>query len=138
MKRLAFILGLLLLSVASAQAQIVVGVTPKLTTADLLQVKNTKGAFLDGYVTTSGVGYLFVFNTTSASVPANGSVTAGIAATNYQDCIYIPAAGTYGLSAFGLQLEQFSTGIYMAWSTTGCGTLTLATTNLLLMKGRAQ
>jgi hypothetical protein len=117
--------------VASAQT-----VTP-CANAQSCQLKATAGTLLDGYVTASGAGYLFIFNSTT--VPANGNVSAGTAPGSYQDCLYLPSAGTFGLTAAGTQPETFAgpgAGIMMVWSSTGCGTLTLATAAFL--KGRVQ
>ena len=97
--------------------------------------KATPGSFLDGYITPNvTAGWLFIFN--SATAPTNGSVTIGNAAGNAQDCIYIPASNSQGLSVTGLPPESFSAGITLAFSSTGCATLTLATP--LFMKARTQ
>lgn len=125
---LAALLALALPSWAIAQIAPVVGASPT------LQIKPSGGVLLDGYVTVASAGYWYVFN--SATAPVNGSVTAGLASGDYQDCIYIANPGSYSLSVVGLPAEPFNAGIYMAWSSTGCGTLTLATPTF--MKGRAQ
>lgn len=77
----------------------------------------------------STAGYVFKFNATS--VPANGAVTAGAASGDYQDCVYVPAYGTYSWSAGGDPPESFSAGITIAFSSTGPGTFTAATASFL-------
>lgn len=80
------------------------------------------------YLTATADSWLYVFNSTTA--PTNGAVTAGIASGNYQDCIKV-ASGTTG-SVGGLPIpERFAAGVYIAISSTACGTLTLATTGNL-------
>ena len=77
----------------------------------------------------STAGYVFKFNSTS--VPANGAVTAGTASGNYQDCVYVPAWATYSWSAGGDPPESFTTGIVIAFSSTGPGTFTATTAAFL-------
>lgn len=113
-------------------AQSLSGLPVVVGTGQTLVVKSKPGTLLDGYVTTSAAGYLYIFNQTAA--PTNGSYTAGTASGDYQDCIYLPAAGTYTFSSFGLIGENFSAGVVLAWSSTGCGTLTLASP--LFLQGR--
>ena len=97
-------------------------------------VKASPGSLLDAYVTTLDAGYLFVFNAVTA--PTDGSVTAGLAAGDYQECLYVPDAGTYGLSVVGTPPVYFNTGITLEFSSTGCDTLTAATP--LFLTGRSQ
>lgn len=101
-------------------------VTAGVSTLTLASAKNLYTAYLTN--TDTVVHWLWIVNTTSA--PVNGAFSTGIASGNVQDCVEI-AAGTTG-SIGGLPIpEPFSSGIYMANSTTGCGaassTLTLST-----------
>lgn len=131
MRKLLLTLCLLLVPIcARTQIPPVVGIL------DTLVAKATPGTLLDGYVSVSAAGYLYIFNQTTA--PTNGSYTAGVASGNYQDCLAIEGAGTYGLSSFGIPGEKFSAGIALAWSSSGCGTLTLSSGTILFVKARVQ
>ena len=76
---------------------------------------------LYGVVVTTGAtgGYLMVFNATSA--PADGAVTP-------QACIQAPANSATALSFGGRPPSIYSTGISVAFSTTGCFTKTVSAT----------
>lgn len=132
MKFLAVGFIALLASAAPALAQI----APQVGSLDTLILKAGPGTLLDGYVSVSAAGYLMIFNRTTT--PTNGSYTIGTASGDVQDCFNVQAAGTYGFSSFGIPGEVFSTGIVMAWSSTGCATLTLASGTIQAMHGRAQ
>ncbi|MDR3538795.1 MAG: hypothetical protein P4L71_20030 [Acetobacteraceae bacterium] len=71
--------------------------------------------------------WLMVFN--SATVPSNGSTTAGTAAGSLQDCLPIAAGGS-GTILYALP-EVFSIGISAAISSTACATLTLSTVGFI-------
>lgn len=93
------------------------------------------GSLIDAYVTTGGTaGYLFTFN--QALAPGNGPVSNGTAQSNYQDCVYVAANSTQGISTAGSVPESFSSGITIAFSTTGCGSYTGSIPQYL--GGRAQ
>lgn len=84
-------------------------------------------------VTGAAAAYLYAFN--SATVPADGAVTAGTASGNYQFCQ--PVAATTG-ARFGYDIpERYSVGISLAVSSTACGTLTKIATAVFL-KARLQ
>lgn len=84
-------------------------------------------------VTGAAAAYLYGFNSTT--IPADGTVTAGTAAGNYQFCQ--PIAATTG-ARFGYETpERYSSGITLAVSSTACGTLTKIATAVFL-KVRAQ
>lgn len=72
--------------------------------------------------------WLWVVNTTAA--PVNGSFSTGVASGNLQNCVEVGAGVTASLGGLDIP-EPYSTGIYFANSTTGCGassnTLTLST-----------
>lgn len=90
--------------------------------------KAAPGNLYTAYVTATADTWLMVFNSTTA--PTNGTVTAGTASGDYQDCIKVPS-GT-SASVGGLPIpESFSVGIYYALSSTACPTLTLATTGTI-------
>lgn len=91
--------------------------------------KASAGILYGGEITTAATaGYLYVFN--SATVPADGAVTAGIASGNYQLCR--PVAVTTSL-AFALDPpERYANGISAAFSTTACGTLTKSATAVFI------
>lgn len=101
-------------------------------------IKAGAGSLVDGYVTVSGAGYLYVINSPTAYV--SGNIAYGTASGDYQDCISITAAGSQGLSSFGLPYEKFSAGISLAWSSTACpatsGAITLQ--SAVMMKARSQ
>lgn len=83
-------------------------------------LKASSGCLLSGYATidSTTAGWLMIFNSTT--VPADGAVTP-------QDCIYISAApGSLGLNWAPLPPEWFSTGISIAFSSTGCFTKTVS------------
>lgn len=132
MKRLFATLALLALAPA-AQAQSYGQVA--CAAANACVAKTSGGSLLDGYVTPSSTaGWLFVFNSTTA--PADGAVTAGSASGDYQDCVYVAANNSQGISVAGTPPEPFSVGVTLVFSSTGCATLTKATA--LFLKARTQ
>lgn len=124
---LVLIVGLGLLSTpALAQTQCLVPAaapaTPVVSSALEAShvLKASPGCLISGYVTidSTGAGWLMIFNSTT--VPADGAVTP-------QDCIYIPSApNSVGLNWAPLPPEWFSTGIAVAFSSTGCFTKTVS------------
>ena len=125
MKRLALSIliwfGLTLGALAQTQCVVPAGApaTPVVLTqtAGSMGIKIAPGCLLAVYATTSGsAGYLMVFN--SLTVPADGAVTP-------RNCVYIPATTTIGLDFAPQPPEWYSTGITVAFSTTGCFTKTL-------------
>lgn len=139
MKIKHLLLGLLGYLAACAQpvmAQgIIVGVAPAVNQgASTLVVAAHKGNLVDATVATTTAGWLMVFNSTTA--PTNGTKTPGVASGNYEDCVSAPAAGTYTISYPVGAYEYFNTGITLAFSSTACPILTLATVTAL--HGRAQ
>lgn len=95
-------------------------------------LKAAPGNIVQLYVTPSAAGYLMIFN--SATVPVNGSTTAGVASGNMTDCIAVAAGSTVSMQV--VPMWQYSAGIYVAYSSTGCTTLTLSATAFI--KGVAQ
>lgn len=104
--------------------------------ASSLVVKAAPGNLYDAYATnnTGSTVFVYVFNRVTA--PSNGSVTAGTASGNYQDCIAVPTGQTISVIVAGSPPEPFSVGVVLAASSTSCGTLTLATVDF--MKARVQ
>lgn len=96
--------------------------------ASTLLGKASAGNLYTAYLTASADSWLYVFNSTTA--PVNGAVTAGAASGNYQDCIKVATGTTASIGVISIP-ERFSSGIYLAISSTACGTLTLATTGFL-------
>jgi hypothetical protein len=91
-------------------------------------LKGTPGNLYDLYVTTGTTpGYVMTFNATSA--PGDGAVTP-------IDCIQAPASQTTALFTLASPPEVFSTGISVAFSTTGCFTKTVSAT--AFFHGRVQ
>lgn len=108
------------------------GIVPAIagSAASGVVLKNAAGNFYSAYAMSTAKAWLMVFNATA--VPSNGSTTAGIAASNLQDCIELQAGPTgYGVSINYTTPEPYSTGISLALSSTACATLTLATTGYL-------
>lgn len=97
----------------------------KASTGNLYSVYATAGAT---------AGYLMVFN--SATLPSNGSTTAGTASGNLVECVNVAANSTSSISFNPGPPELFSTGITAAYSSTGCATLTASATAFI--KGSAQ
>ena|ERR1700722_1541940 len=87
-------------------------------------LKASPGNLYSAYATVTAPSWLMIFNSTTA--PSNGSTTAGTASGNMQDCISIPVANSSGGVTYSAP-EVFSVGITAVISSTGCGTLTLAT-----------
>lgn len=92
-----------------------------------LVLKGSAGALTSVYATCSAACYLMVFNATAA--PSNGATTSGIASSNMQECAG-PSTNP-NISYGGLPPSAFSTGITAVISSTGCATLTLATTGFV-------
>lgn len=92
-------------------------------------LKASAGNLYSVSATCSAACWLMVFN--SATVPSNGSTTAGIASGNLQECIGIASGATGIISTIGGPPESFTTGISAAISSTACATLTLATTGFI-------
>lgn len=83
-------------------------------------LKASPGCLLAVYVTISSTaGYLMVFNSTT--VPADGAVTP-------IECIQVAASTSIGLNFAPQPPEWYSTGIAVAFSTTGCFTKTVSAT----------
>lgn len=100
------------------------------SSASSLVLKASPG-YLQNITATCGAAaacYLMVFNATSA--PGNGSTTAGIASGNMQECLEI-AAGLTGVIDLRSAPEPFTVGITAVMSSTGCPTLTAATTGFV-------
>ena len=123
---LALLLWLGLSGLAQAQSQCLVPAanpaTPVVSAAleGSHVLKSAAGCLLAVYATidSTTAGWLMVFN--SATVPADGSVTP-------VDCVYISQApGSLGLNWAPLPPEWFSTGVSVAFSSTGCFTKTLS------------
>jgi hypothetical protein len=92
-------------------------------------LKNSSGYLYGAYATCTAACWLMVFN--SATAPSNGSTTAGIAASNLQECIPIASGGSGAINYGSGPPSAFSTGITAVISSTACGTLTLATTGFI-------
>jgi len=92
-------------------------------------LKASSGNLYSVYAECSAACWLMVFNKISA--PSNGATTAGIAANGMQECIAISANAQGSISYIGGPPSQYSTGITAAISSTGCATLTLATTGFI-------
>lgn len=97
-------------------------------------LKASAGLLYDAYVSNATAGWLYAFNSTTA--PVNGAVTAGKASGNYQECIPVQANGSAGLIVGDAPPVVFSVGVTLVFSSTACGTLTLATAGFLT--GRVQ
>ena len=100
------------------------------------QLKAAPGQLIQLYATPSAAGYLMVFNTTTA--PTNGTTTAGTLVGDMTDCIGVSAGATVSMQII-TPMWNFSgtgSGIYAAYSSTGCGTLTLSATAFI--KGAVQ
>ena len=83
-------------------------------------LKASAGNLYSAYVTTGATaGYFLVFNATSA--PADGAVTP-------IHCVQVPANTTMGISFNPGPVEVYSTGISLAFSSTGCFTKTASAT----------
>lgn len=115
-----------LATVASAQTQCVVPAGAPATpvassTAESGHIlKASRGCLLAVYATTGATaGYLMVFNSTT--VPADGAVSP-------INCVYIPATTSIALNWAPQPPEYYSTGISVAFSTTGCFTKTASAT----------
>lgn len=92
-------------------------------------LKNASGFLYGVYANCTAACWLMVFNATAA--PSNGSTTSGIANTNMQECVFIPAGGTNGINYMPGPPSRFANGITATISSTSCGTLTLATTGFI-------
>lgn len=91
-------------------------------------LKGSPGNLYDLYVTTGATpGYLMVFNATTA--PGDGAVTPA-------DCVAAPASATTSVFTLASPPEVFSTGISVAFSSTGCFTKTASAT--AFFHGRVQ
>lgn len=110
------------------------GITPIVggSAVSTLQLKNGAGNLYSVYANSSVSGYLMVFNTTTT--PTNGSTTAGTASGNMVECVG-PSTQPF-ISNLPGPPDVYSVGIYAAFSTTGCGTLTLSATAFI--KGKVQ
>ncbi len=89
-------------------------VTTQTTLEVGLVVATGTGDLLDGSVTNTGTagGYLFVIN--SGTVPANGTLGAGV----ILDCVAVPAASTRGVSyGSGIPIA-FDSGATLCFSST--------------------
>ena len=95
------------------------GIVGSAVPANLYSVEITTGAL---------TSYLYVFN--SATVPADGAVTAGTGNGAYQFCRAI-AATTSGAFNYDIP-ERYSVGVSLAVSSTACGTLTKVATAVFL------
>lgn len=105
--------------------------------ASTLAVKTSGGGNLyDAYGTNSSGSTIYLYAFNSATAPSSGSVTAGTAAGNYQDCIAIQAGTSQSLLVAGEPPEPFSAGIYLGASSAACGTFT--PTSIAFMKARGQ
>ena len=97
-------------------------------------LKASGGNLYSVYATAgSTAGYLMVFN--RATLPGNGSTTAGTASGNMVECVNVAANSTTSISFNPGPPEVFSTGITAAFSSTGCATLTASATAFI--KGSA-
>lgn len=94
-----------------------------------LVLKNSAGYFYGAYATCTAACWLMIFNAVAA--PSNGATTAGIAASNMQECIFVPAGGSNGINYLPGPPSFFTTGITAVISSTSCGTLTLASTGFI-------
>lgn len=132
MKKLALAIFALALSVASActpasaQTNCLVPsnfpAVPVVSTATESNrvLKASPGCLLALYVTTGATaGYLMIFN--SATVPVDGAVTP-------VGCVYVPVTTSIALNWAPQPPEWYSTGISVAFSTTGCFTKTASAT----------
>ena len=111
-------------ALAQSQCQVPAGGpgTPVVSTATESGrvLKASKGCIISGYVTTgAAAGYMMIFN--SITIPADGAVTP-------VNCIYVPANTSIGLIWAPQPPEWYSTGIAIAFSTTGCFTKTASAT----------
>ena len=99
--------------------------------AQTLKVSTSFASLIDAYATnnTGNTVFLYVFN--SATIPVNGTVTAGTASGNFQDCVAVPTGESVSIFSAGAPAEYFGSGVYLAASSTSCGTLTLTTTDFL-------
>lgn len=108
------------------------GVTPVVagSAASSAVIKASAGNLLSAYWTAGSTqGWGMIFN--AVSLPSNGATTAGTAASNLQECIYVPANSTQSISYTDASPEAFSTGITMAFSSTSCASLTASATATL-------
>lgn len=104
------------------------GFTPSVAGAAVsgLVIKAAAGNLYNVYVTSTAAGWLMVFN--SATVPADGATTSGIASGNLQDCFAVPANVTLAVNYGPAPPEVFSVGISAAFSSTGCAIKTASST----------
>lgn len=128
------LVALLLLFAGSAYADTVGSASA--SQAQTLKVSTSFASLVDAYATnnTGSTIFLYVFN--SATIPVNGTVTAGTAVGNFQDCVAVSTGATVSIFTAGAPTEYFSAGIYLASSSTTCGTLTLTTTDFLHARTR--
>lgn len=108
--------------VIGASGSAAVGITPVVSgSAEGTHVlKGSPGNLYDLYVTTGTTsGYLMAFNATTA--PGDGAVTP-------IDCVAAPANATTSMFTSPGPPEVYSTGISVAFSSTGCFTKTVSAT----------
>lgn len=103
-----------------------IGITPVVSGSAVsgLVLKASAGNLYGAYVDATVTGWLMMFNSTA--VPSNGATTAGTASGNLVHCVG-PSAQPF-LSFGSGPPEVYSVGISAAFSSTGCGTLTLSAT----------
>lgn len=99
--------------------------------ASAVVVKASPGNLYGAYGTnpTAGLLYLFVVNSTAA--PTNGTLGVGTASGQIQDCLPVQPTTTSSVNYQSGPGEIFTVGISLAWSSTACPTLTLATGGIL-------
>jgi hypothetical protein len=129
MKRIAIAIAILLGSLGSASAQTncmvpsafpaTAVVSPSAESGRVL--KASPGCLLAVYVTTGAVaGYITTYN--SITVPADGASQTPI------NCVAVAANSSVGLNFAPQPPEFYSTGIAVAFSSTGCFTKTASAT----------
>lgn len=95
--------------------------------ASTLVLKASAGNLYDWRVTSgASAGYVLIYNATTA--PADGTVQPF-------DCVAVAANATVGSSSH-IVPERYTTGVVIAFSTTGCFTQTLSATAFI--RGRVQ
>lgn len=98
-------------------------------------LKAAPGNFYGLTVTPTSAVYIFLINATS--LPANATLTPGLAAGNLQECVGLAPANLTSTFDFGSgPSEVFSTGITVALSSTACPVLTASAVGTI--NGRAQ
>lgn len=97
--------------------------------------KASPGNFYGFTLTPTSAVYVFLINATS--LPANATLTPGIASGNLQECLGLAPANLTSTFDFGSgPPEPFSTGITIALSSTACPVLTASAVGTI--NGRAQ